>query len=338
MKKILKYIFIFTIIGVFITIACLQFVDNFIYSLDNSSGILQSSDSLKDTSNSKNIKISSEAKQVQYAYNNKYYLYLKDGNIEIYNTEKQELESTIKEKDPICFYNLLYDKNLIIYFTEKKVGNSTKLSIKTYEISSKNKMEHDDFTVNNFVKIKELEGSPVINVKYINIETKSGLKENNVIYRVDLFGSISQVISGKIISKLTMLKQKDKLYYQDNKGNIYYSGGILNIFKEDVNLIGTDLDDNIYFISSENKDKVYKVQNNKIIDTIELSDKDVVSYYSDNTNVYLIYPTYIINISSEDPHKRLIKLSSYVTFESIKTNTVYLKTKDNTIISRELSK
>ncbi len=338
MKKILIYMFVFATIGVFITTIALTFADNFIYSLNNSSAIVQNSDNLKDTDISKNIKIDGGASLVQYAYNNKYYLYLKDGKIYINNTEKQEIESTIQEDDPICFYNLLYDKNLVIYFTEKKIGKSSKLTIRTYEISSKNKMKHDDFTVSNFVKIKELEGSPVINVKYINVETKSGLKESNTIYRVDLFGSISQVISGKIISKLTMLKQKDRLYYEDNKGSIYYSGGVLNIFKESVNLIGTDLDDNIYFISTKGKDKVYKVSNNKIVDTIQLSDTDVVKTYSDNTNVYLVYPTYIINISSEEPNKRLIKLSNYVTFESIKSNTVYLKTKDNTIIARELSK
>jgi hypothetical protein len=133
-----------------------------------------------------------------------------------------------------------------------------------------------------------------------------------------------------------MLKQKDKLYYEDSKGDIYYAGGKLGIFNEKVSLIGTDLDDNIYFISSKIKNKVYKVQNNKIVDKMELSDNDVVTSYSDNTNVYLIYPTYIINITSKDPYKRLIKLSDYVTFESIKTNTVYLKTNDNTIISRKL--
>lgn len=337
MKKILIHLFIFTSIGVLFTMICLTFADNFIYSINNSSIIIEGSDKLKDLSSSKNIELTEDSTQVQYAYNNKYYLYLKDGKIFINNTDKKELVDTIEDDDPICFYNLLYDKNLIIYFTQKKVGNNSKLTIKTYEISSKNKMEYNEFTVNNFSRIKELEGSPVINVKYINVETKSGTKINNVIYRVDLFNNMAPVISGKIITKLTMLKQKDRLYYEDNKGDIYYSGGKLNIFKEKVHLIGTDLDDNIYFISQEKKDKVYKVSNNKIIDTIELSDTDVVTWYSDNTNVYLIYPTYIINVSSEDPYNRLIRLSNYVTFEAIKTNKVYLRSNNNIIVIRQLS-
>lgn len=337
MKKILTYIFIFATIGIFITMICLTIADNFIYSLNNSSTIMQNNNNLEEEQVSENIKLPEGVNFAQYSYNNKYYLYLNDGKIYINDTEKKELIDTIEEEDPICFYNLLYDKNLIIYFTEKKDGTTSKLTIKTYEISSKNKMEYNDFSVKNFSRIKELEGSPVINVKYINVEVKDGLKESNVVYRVDLFNNMSPVISGKIISKLVMLKQKDKLYYEDDKGDIYYSGGKLNIFGEKVNLIGTDLDDNLYVISSTNKNKVYKLQNNKIIDTIELSDTNVVSSYSDNTNVYLIYPTYIINISSENVYKRLIKLSDYVTFETIKSTTAYLRTKDNIIIMKKLA-
>jgi len=324
--------------GVLFTMICLTFADNFVYSLNNSSVISQNSDSLKEVSLKENIKIDSESTLVQYSFDNKYYTYLKDGKIYIYNTEKKELIETIEEDYPICFSNLLYDKNLIVYFTQKKTGTSSKLTLKTYEISSKSIKQEEDYTINNFNKIKQFEGSPAINIIYINIETKTGVKENNIIYRIDLFKGMSQVVSGKIITRLSMLKQKDRLYYEDSKGDIYYSGGTLNIFKEDVHLIGTDLDDNIYFISAKNKNKVYKVQNNKIIDTIQLSDTDIVSWYSDNTNVYLIYPTYIINVASENFNKRLVKLSNYVTFESIKGNTVYLKTSDNTIITRELLK
>lgn len=337
MKKIFTYTFIFAAIGILITMIALTFADGFIYSLNNSSVIVENSDNLKEVSIYDNIQLDNDSTLVQYAYNNKYYTYLKDGKIYINDTKKKELVDTIDVDEPICFYNLLYDKNLIIYFTQKKVGTSSKLTLRTYELSSGKGQKYNTFTVNNFSKIKELEGSPVINVKYINVETKSGTKESNTIYRIDLFNSMSQVVSGKVISKLTMLKQKDRLYYQDNKGDIYYSGGKLSIFKEKVNIIGTDFEDNLYFISAVNKNKIYKVQNNKIIKTIDLSDTDVINWYSDNTNVYLIYPTYIVNVSSEDPYKRLVKLSNYVTFEAIKTNTVYLRTKDNIIVTKDFS-
>lgn len=336
MKKFFIYLFAFVLIGTFITMFSLTFADNLIYSINNSSVIIETSNSLQDLS-SENIKLDNDAESAQYAYNNKYYMYLKDNRIYIHDTKTKEVTDVIDDQNNICFYNLLYDKNLIIYFTEKKVGSSSKLTIKTYEISSKSKMEYNEFTVYNFSRIKELEASPVINVKYINIETKSGSKINNIIYRVDLFNSMAQVKSGTIIEKLVMLKQKDRLYYETDKGDIYYSGGKLNIFKEKVHLIGTDLNDNIYFISQDSKDKVYKVDNNKIVDTIQLFDTDVVTWYSDNTNVYLVYPTYIINVSSDEPHKRLIRLSNYVTFETIKTDTVYLRSKDNIIVTKQLA-
>lgn len=336
MKKILKHIFIYMAIGSLFTIVGLTIADNFIYSLNNTTATTQNTDSLKDVSNNNiTIKLDNASTLMQYSYNNKYYTYLKDGKIYINDTKTGKVVDTIKEDNPICFYNLLYDKNLIIYFTEKKTGTSSNLTLETYDIESKNKIKHDDFTVNNFVKIKELEGSPVINIMYINIETKSGSKVNNTVYRIDLFKGMSQVLSGKIISKLVMLKQKDKLYYEDENENIYSSGSKIGIFKENVDLIGLDLNDDLYFISSK-KDKVYKVQNNKIVDTIPLTDTDVVGYYSDNTNVYIVYPTYIISVSSTDTTKKLVKLSNYVTFETIKSNTVYLKTSDNTIILEDM--
>lgn len=337
MKRIMTHIFIYMAIGALITVIGLAIADNFVYSLNNSSITSQDADSLQNTNNSNNntIKLDSGATLAQYSYNNKYYTYLEEGKIYIKDIKTGVLVDTIEETNPICFYNLLYDKNLIIYFTEKKTGTSSKLTLETYEISSKNKIKHDNFTVNNFVQIKELEGSPVINIMYINIETKSGTKVSNVVYRIDLFKGMSKVLSGKIISKLVMLKQKDKLYYEDEKGDIYNSGSKLSIFKEKVDLIGLDLNDILYFIST-NKDKVYKVQNGKIIQTIDLADTGVVDWYSDNTNIYLIYPTYIVNIASTDTTKKLIKLSNYVNFVTIKSNTVYLKTNDNTIISKDM--
>ncbi|MEG1989559.1 MAG: hypothetical protein RR136_01000 [Clostridia bacterium] len=336
MKKFLKYITVFVFIGIVITVSILAFANNFIYSLSNSSSIYAENNNLKNTDKEKTIKIEDDAMFQQYSFNNKYYSYLKDGKIIIKNIEKGEIYDTIEEDEKICFYNLLYDKNLILYFTENKIGNSSKLVLKTYDISSKNKAEFNKFTINNFSKIKQIEFSPIINIIYLNIETKSGLKENNIVYRIDLFNSKSTVVSGKIISNLTMLKHKDRLYYEDDNNKIYYAGSRLNIFGEDVHLIGTDLDDNIYFISAKNKNKIYKVQNNKIIEKIELTDTDVINWYSDNTNVYLIYPTYILNISSKSPYKRLAKLSEFVAFETIKENTLYLRTKDNLIVSTKL--
>lgn len=341
MKKFLIYLVIFILIGTMITVVSMTLLDNFIYSLTQSSSI----DTAASTNtNKKNeikeitkLKIEEGATSVQFSYNNKYYSYLKDSKIYINNVSDGKNVDIIEEDEPICYYNLLYDKNLILYFTEIKGKTSSKLQLKTYEINSKKKMEYNKFTVNNFSSIKDMNMSPIINIIYINVETKTNKVTNNIIYKLDLFNNMSQVKSGILINKMIMLQHKDKIYYEDSKANIYSGSVVLNLFKEKVDILGIDYDDNIYFISRDSKNKVYKVLNNKIIDTIELSDTDLVTTYANNYGVYLIYPTYVINVASEEPYKRIGKLSKYVEFQAIKGDTMYLKTSDKYIVKTKIS-
>ena len=86
----------------------------------------------------------------------------------------------------------------------------------------------------------------------------------------------------------------------------------------------------------ETKDKVYVVSGSRLVDTIYLSDSDLVTTYNEYGDVYLIYPTYILNITGKNPYKRIAKLSKYVTFEAIKGDTVYLRTSNNKIITTKL--
>lgn len=339
MRKILLYLSIFFATGTLITIVALTLVDNFIFDLSQTSAISSSSSSSEsELKNGTKIELPSEISEIQYSFDNKYYTYLEDGKVIINSLKDGTKVDTIEEELPICYYNLLYDKNLIIYFTEEKSNTSSKLVLNTYEIANKKKNEFNTINVKNFSKIKDMNMSPVINILYINVETKSGSYTNNILYRIDLFNSMSQVKSGVIINKLIMLQRKDRIYYEDSKSNIYSSAGYLNISKKDVDMIGLDEDDNLYFIDKEEKKTVYKVNNNVIVDTIKLNDADLVTTYSNNYGVYLVYPTYVINVAGKDPYKRIGKYSTYVKFEAIKGNTMYLRTSNNVLISTELLK
>ncbi len=337
MKKILLYILIFLAIGTLIAVVALSVVDNFIYSLGQSSAIdtAQSQSGTSKLQNGQKVTLPSDIEEIQYSFDNKYYTFLKDGKIYINSLSDGKNVEVIEEEESICYYNLLYDKNLIMYFTEEDLGTSSKLLLKTYELSSKKKSEYNKFTVNNFSKIKDMNMSPIINIIYINVETKTKSTTNNVLYRIDLFNSMSQVKSGVIIDKLIMLQHKDRIYYEDSKSNVYYSGGVLNLFKSSVEMIGLDYDDNLYFIDKKYT-TIYKVNSNKVVDTIKLSDSDLVTTYSNNYGVYLVYPTYVINVSGEDPYKRIGKYSKYVKFEAIKDNIMYLRTSNNILIKTEL--
>ena len=341
MKRFLLYIAIFFAIGTFITVVALTIVDNFIYELSQTSAIetTASSKDKQTLQSGKQIVLPDGVDNVEYSFDNKYYVYLKDDKININSLENGESVKVIEEDKPICYSKLMYDKNLILYFTKTNnaTSYSTQLQLKTYEISSEKVSEYNVFNVANFSKIKDMNMSPIINILYINVETKNNSRINNVIYRIDLFNSMSQVKSGVIIDKMIMAQNKDRIYYEDEDDNVYYSNSMIKLFKKDVELIGIDYEDRIYFLDKTERNKVYVINNNNVvIDTIELSDSDLVKTYTNNYGVYLIYPTYVLNVAGEDPYKRIGKFSKYVTFESIKGDVMYLKTSNNVLIQSDL--
>ena len=348
MKKILLKLFVCIVVGTFITVGVLNVVENFLYKITQSSYLevqTYRTNSQSEIKSTDLISIPDNATQLQFSYNNKYYAYLEDGVIHINNIDDKSEYCTIKEDDPICYYYMLYDKNLIMYFIEDTSGSYTTLTLRTFEIATQRTTDYNDFNVTNFSRIKDITMSPLINIIYINVETKSGVSTNNIVYKIDLFNSMSRVRSGVILNKIRMMQHIDRLYYEDTDGGVYTSGASVNYLfgYADVELIGIDsrIEDEddyetFYYLDTETYDRVYVVSGSRLVDTIYLSDTDVVTSYNEYNDVYLVYPTYILNLTGENPYKRVAKLSKYVTFEAIKGDTVYLRTTNNKIITTPL--
>ena len=160
----------------------------------------------------------------------------------------------------------------------------------------------------------------------------------NTIYSIDLFNSMGAVRSGVQIDSFLMLQLTNNVYYKYSNSNIYYGYTKLNFFNEKVEMIGIDKDDNVYFIGLESKNKVYKVNRTRLVKTIELTDTDVVKTYSNNQEVYVVYPTYVLCVSSQNPYFRVGRLTKYVEFVAVKGNMMYLKTSNNVLTMTELIK
>lgn len=327
-KKLFINLAIYWAIGTIVTVVALYLVERYVISLSGAD--VNENKKENKEKGVKTINISKNAKDIQYSYDNKYYTYLFDSKVYIGSLETGEIIDTIEESNPICYFDLLYDKNLILYFTKTDNGTSATLKLTTYDIGTKRKIEYNTFTVKNFSRIKNMDMSPVINMIYINVEQKTGNSTNNIIYKINLFNTMSQIKSGLIVDRMIMLQQTDRVYYEDSNSNIYYSNSKLGIFKEKVNMIGIDTEDILYFISQDNS-KVYKVKNNKITDTIELKDKDVKSTYHNNERVFVIYSDYVIEVSSDKPLESVGKIPNNVSFEAIKSNKMYVRVDDDTI-------
>ena len=327
-KKLFINLAIYWAIGTIVTVVALYLVERYVISLSGAD--VNESKKENKEKGVKTINISKNAKDIQYSYDNKYYTYLFDSKVYIGSLESGEIIDTIEESNPICYFDLLYDKNLILYFTKTDNGTSATLKLTTYDIGTKRKIEYNTFTVKNFSRIKNMDMSPVINMIYINVEQKTGNSTNNIIYKINLFNTMSQIKSGLIVDRMIMLQQTDRVYYEDSNSNIYYSNSKLGIFKEKVNMIGIDTEDILYFISQDNS-KVYKVKNNKITDTIELKDKDVKSTYYNNERVFVVYYDYVIEVSSDKPLESVGKIPNNVSFEAIKSDKMYVRVDDDTI-------
>lgn len=333
-KKFFLFLAIFWLVGTICTVVALHFVEKYVISLSGVDTHEEQKESKKDKGE-RTINISRNAKDIQYSFDNKYYTYLFEDKVYVGSLTDGSITSTIEEDRPICYYHLLYDKNLIVYFTKVMNGTSATLQLNTYDIGTKRKIEYNTFTVRNFSKIKDMDMSPVINMLYINVEQQTGNSTNNIIYKIDLFNNMSQIKSGLIVDEMIMLQHTDRVYYEDSNSNIYYSNTKLGIFSDKVNMIGIDTDEYLYFLSQD-KSKVYKVKNNKITDTIELKDKDVKTTYSNNQRVFLVYSSYVIEVSSNNPQKNVGKVPEGVTFESIKKNKMYVRVSEDTIKEIEL--
>lgn len=343
MRKVLTVLAIYFVCAIAISLTLLFTVENYIISLNQTSAI-ETSDNGEEKVNFLELKdkviLPDDQYNVQFSYDNKYYTYLKDSKIYIYSIEDNKEVKVIEDEtnDGIVFYELLYDKNMIIYFTETKAKSSSTLRLKTYNIDSKTEGTFNKFTVYNFSKIKQMHMSPVINIIYINVEIGKGNSTSNTVYSIDLFNSLDAVRSGVQIDSIRMLQYTNKVYYQYTNGSVYYGYTKLNIFKEDVEMIGGDSDDNMYFRGLESKNKIYKVNKTKLVETIELTDTDIVKTYSNNEDVYVVYPTYVLCVSSENPYFRVGRLTKFVEFVAVKGDKIYLKTSNNVLTMTDLIK
>ena len=190
MKKFLVRLFVCVVVGTLITFGTLKLVDGYLYKITQSSYLEVDTYRTSGEVELKSediITIPENATQLQFSYNNKYYAYLEDGSLHINTIEDKKEYTVITEDNPICYYYMLYDKNLIMYFIEDTSGIYTTLTLRTYEIATKRTTDYNDIDVTNFSRIKDITMSPLVNIIYINVETKSAVSTNNIVYKIDLF-------------------------------------------------------------------------------------------------------------------------------------------------------
>ena len=277
-----------------------------------------------------NIELPGDAKQMGVTPDQKYYLYMMDGEMHVNKTDDNEPIKIISEKNPIIYSVPMDDRNIILYFTYD--SGAGVIGMHSYNIDQDIIMQQASMNTKNFSGIKQVEYSSLTNLIYVNVKVMKNNTEQNLIYKINIMKRVSQYSSGKIVKSMALLNGAETIYFQDKDNNILRNNVKLNLIKDEkegFNLLGVDADDNVYIQSIQELHTIYKIKDNAIINKISLKNPDFIGVYPDKDGVYLLYKDHIINIANRDEPAAVIHEGN--DFIGVFGGFMYLKTPENKI-------
>jgi hypothetical protein len=267
------------------------------------------------------------AENISFSYDEKYCVYLYNGEIYIKDIAKNTTVNTISDSLAINKFILMNDRNIIIYFTTK----DTSLNLKTFNIDSNAETLQKTVDIPIGTTIKYVDYSSMLNQVLINIKSGKDGKFTYEIYRINLMKKIYKLGILTLINNMILLNNSYVLYYEDNNNNLFcYPTAIAGFNNKKVNLLGSDLNDNIFVQSLDNKNTIYILKNEKIDKTLNLDDPLYLETYSNNIGVYLIYSNYILNLTGDISKK--IPFDKNLKFVGVGGNKIFFRDSGNNII------
>jgi hypothetical protein len=236
------------------------------------------------------------ALNISFSFDEKYCVYLYNGEIYIKDVAKDNTVNTISDSLEIKKFILMDDRNIIIYFTIK----DTSLNLKTFNIDSNFNSLQKTMDIPKDASIKYVDYSSMLNQVLVNIQNGKDGKISSEIYRINLMKKVFALGISKLINNMVFLNNSYAVYYEDNNNNLYsYPTAIAGFSNKKIKLLGCDLNDNVYVQSLDSKNTVYVLKNEKIDKTINLDNPAYEEAYSDKLGIYLIYSNYIINLAGD---------------------------------------
>lgn len=290
MKKLFKKLIIYSIIGAILTIAPLYYLNNILFAQ-------VTADEIKEINlNKVNLKLKndggnvpSDAQYLSLTNMDNVVAYLQNGQVMVKDIQNDNELDIISEENEIVYLKPLYDRNILLYF----IYNDGMLDIKTYNLDTKEKMEHKSFKVKGFNKIKDVKYSSLTNVIYILLEINTNGTNIDKVYRIDIMKNVSLYLSDKNgIKDIELLNKEDRLIYQDYEGNVYDNGKVVSLkanktkFKK-FDILGIDESDNLYLLGKEEK-SIFVCNDGKLLTGINVSSFEFNNIVNKNNRIYLI--------------------------------------------------
>ena len=272
-----------------------------------------------------NLKINmpNGAENISFSYNDKYCTYLYNSEIYIKETGSNKLVRKISEKSGIKKLMLMGNRNIIMYFC---ISNRT-LKLKTYNIENGLITIQKSFIISGNSIIKSVDYSSATNLIFIDMEQISGNNKKDNLYYLNIMKNVKQIYPGHQVNNMLLANNSLALYFEDGNNSLYCHSKLISGVKR-AHIIGCDANDNVYAKSLDDKSTIYVVNNNNLITTQKLNDLNFIGFYTNKSDVYVIYKNYIINLTS----KTKLTYNNNLKFIGMGGLNVYFKDSNNNII------
>ncbi|WP_298836093.1 hypothetical protein [Clostridium sp.] len=328
-KKLKRALITLTLIyAVIIFIFCFGVISHLNGSIVTDSASQGSVPNTRTTSSEiKNLSINNVpigAKNISFSYDDKYCTYLYNSEIYIKKIASDKLVKKIHEQLGINKLMLMGNSNIIMYF----ITLNGRIKLKTYNIESGLMTIQKSFIIPKNSTIKSVDYSSATNLIFVNMERGIGNNKKDNIYYINIMKNVKQIIPGHLVNNMLLSNNSLALYFEDGNNNLYCHSKLISGVKR-AHIIGCDANDNVYARSLDDKGKIYVVNNNKLITTQRLNDLNFIRFYTNKSDVYVIYKNHIINLTS----KAKLNYRNNLRFMGMSGLNVYFRDNNNNIIA-----
>ncbi|GFR36239.1 hypothetical protein [Thermobrachium celere] len=288
--RFVKKIFIYALIGVVLTVLPLYYVNNILLAEASADEIKEVAlTNIKSVLKKNGITIPNGAELISLTNDENVVAYLLNGQVILKDIKSDSEVERIVEDSDIIYFKPLYDRNIILYF----IYSDNQIKIMTYNMDTKDKMEHKSFRIDNFVRVKDIKYSSLTNVIYVLVETGTENGSVDKVYRIDIMKNVSLFLKDKNgIKDIELLNKEDRLIYQDFNGAVYDKGKrvVLKVNKtrfKEFDILGIDELDNLYLYEKAEK-SIFVYKDKEFVDGKSIPDFEFDRIISKNNRIYLV--------------------------------------------------
>lgn len=224
------------------------------------------------------FKVPDGAQRTSLSFNAKFGAYLIDGELRVIDVDKGKSKTVAGTgKDKISYFRWLPDRDMVIYSSDTKNGQSGTVQVSTYEADSETSRDYPELSgLPAKSQVKDIELSPYTNMVYAKVQTSDSRAR---IIRFNVMGQYARVMTVDSSIVIKECTYTNKLVYQEKGKQINIYDGIkksnnkVPIDVKNVTVLGIDLNDTLYIGGLDDNGMVTEIYSQKIEDNSELTDK-----------------------------------------------------------------